>query len=110
MKVTWTGRHIDLSPAQTQKIEAEFAKVGKMLDTDRGEVEARVVLSLERQIHSAEVRVPYYDHELVGAASGADLFVAIHGAVGKLETQAIRVREKWRDGRRTPREDGAAPE
>ena len=103
MKVTYTGRHMDLTPAQAQKLEAEFVKVGKLLDNGRGEAEARVVLSHERHLNHAEVTVPYHHHELVGQASDADLLTALHAAVGKLETQAIRVREKWRDGKRAPK-------
>jgi ribosomal subunit interface protein len=103
MKVTYTGRHIDLAPAQAAKLELQFEKVGKLLDNGRGEAEARVVLSHERHSNSVEVTVPYYHHELVGQAEDADLFTAIHAAVGKLEAQAIRVREKWRDGKRGPK-------
>ncbi|HZL56682.1 MAG TPA: ribosome-associated translation inhibitor RaiA [Bryobacteraceae bacterium] len=103
MKVTYTGRHIELSPAQAKHLEAEFAKVGKLLDNGKGEAEARVTLSHERHLNHAEVTVPYHNHELVGQASDADLFTALHAAVAKLEVQAIKVREKWRDGFRGPK-------
>jgi putative sigma-54 modulation protein len=103
MKVTYTGRQVDLSPAQTRKLELEFEKAGKLLDNGRGEAEARVVLSHERHLNNVEVTVPYHHHELVGQAADADLFAAIHAAVTKLETQAIRVRGKWRDGKRAPK-------
>jgi putative sigma-54 modulation protein len=109
MKITYTGRHIELSPAQAQKLEAEFGKVGKLLDNGRGEAEARVVLSHERHVNHAEVTVPYHDHELVGQAEGADLFGALHSAVQKLEAQAIRVKAKWRDGKRAPKSDLSLP-
>jgi ribosomal subunit interface protein len=105
MKVTYTGRHIGLSPAQTEKIEREFEKVGKLLDNGRGEAQARVVLSHERHLNNVEVTVPYHNHELVGQASDGDLFTALHAAVGKLEAQAIKVRAKWRDGFRGPKAD-----
>jgi ribosomal subunit interface protein len=109
MKVTYTGRKIDLSPEQTQKLEAEFVKVGKLLDNGRGEAEARVVLSHERHqnVNSVEVTVPYHNHELVGEASDVDLFTALHAAVGKLESQAIKLRAKWRDSKRGPRPDAS---
>ena len=102
MKVTYTGRHVDLAPAQAKNLELEFEKVGKILDNGKGEAQARVILSHERHLNHAEVTVPYYNHELVGQASDEDLFTAIHAAVGKLEVQAIRVRERWRDGQRAP--------
>jgi putative sigma-54 modulation protein len=105
MKVTYTGRQIDLSPAQSEKLTAEFAKVGKLLDNGRGESQAHVVLSHERYQNNVEITVPYHNHELVGEGSDPDLFCAIHSAVGKLEKQAIRVRGKWRDSKRTPRKE-----
>ena len=105
MKVTYTGRQVDLSPAQSLKLTAEFAKVGKLLDNGRGEAEAHVILSFERYQNNVEITVPYHNHELIGNGSDPDLFGAIHAAVGKLEAQAIRVREKWRDGKRLPRKE-----
>jgi putative sigma-54 modulation protein len=91
-----------LAPAQLKKIEAQFAKVGKLLD-GKEEREAHVVLSLERHLHQAEVTVHYHNHELVGIGSNSDLFTAIHSAADRLEKQAIKVRAKWRDSKRTPR-------
>jgi ribosomal subunit interface protein len=105
MKVTYTGRQVDLSPAQTGKLTAQFDKVGKLLDNRLGEAEARVVLSHERHLNNVEITVPYHNHELVGEGSDSDLFSAIHAAVGKLEQQAVRVREKWRDSKRTSRKE-----
>lgn len=105
MKVTYTGRHMDLSPAQSERLTAEFDKVGKLLDNGMGEAGAHVVLSHERHLNNVEITVPYHNHELIGEGSDADLFSAIHAAVGKLEKQALRVREKWRDSKRTPRKE-----
>ena len=110
MKVTYTGRQMDLSPAQSQKLTAEFDKVGKLLDNGKGEAQAHVILSHERHQNNVEITVPYHNHELIGNGSDADLFGAIHAAVGKLEAQAIRVREKWRDGKRVPRKETAGAE
>lgn len=107
MKITWTGRHVELSPAQAQKLEGELSKVGKILDTSRGEIEPHFVLKHERHLHHAEVRFPYHHHELVGEASDPDLFAAIHGAAAKLESQAIRMREKFRDSRRGAKDTAA---
>jgi len=105
MKVTYTGRDVDLSPAQSGKLTAEFEKVGKLLDNGMGEAGAHVVLSHERHLNNVEITVPYHNHELIGEGSDPDLFNAIHAAVGKLEKQALRVREKWRDSKRTPRKE-----
>ena len=107
MKITYTGRQVELAPAQLKKLEAQFAKIGKLLD-GRGECEAHVILSLERHLHNAEATINYYGHQLAGLGSSTDLFNAIHAAAGKLEKQAVKARSKWRDTKRTPRK--SAPE
>ena len=107
MKITYTGRQVELAPAQLKKLEAQFAKTGKLLD-GKGDCEIRVVLSVQRHLQRAEATVNYFGHELVGLATDPDLFCAIHAAAQKLEKQALKARAKWRDGKRKPRE--AEPE
>jgi putative sigma-54 modulation protein len=102
MKITYTGRQVELAPAQLKKLEARFLKIGKLLD-GRRECEAHVILSLERHLHHAEVTVNYYNHQLAGLGSNADLFNAIHSAAEKLEKQCVKAVTKWRDAKRTPR-------
>jgi ribosome hibernation promoting factor len=109
MKITYTGRQVELKPAQFKKLEAQFAKIGKLLDGKR-EGEAHVILSLERHLHQAEVTVHYYNHALVGIGSDVDLFNAIHSAAEKLEKQLLKAQTKWRDSKRTPRKGTAGPE
>ena len=109
MKITYTGRQVELKPAQQKKLEAEFSKIGKLLD-GRREAEAHVILSLERHLHHAEATVNYYGHQLAGLGSSNDLFTAIHSAAEKLGKQAVKAREKWRDTKRTPRKANAAAE
>jgi putative sigma-54 modulation protein len=102
MKITYTGRQVELAPAQLKKLQAQFAKVGKLLDGKR-ECEAHVILSLERHLHHAEATIHYYNHQLVGLGSSSDLFNAIHSAAEKLEKQVLKARTKFRDIKRTPR-------
>src|SRR5260370_28628968 len=109
MRITYTGRKIELAPAERKKIEVQFAKVGKLLD-GKEEREAHVVLSLERHLHQAEVTVNYHNHELVGIGSNTDLFNAIHSAADRLEKQAIKVRAKRRDSKRAPPQGTEAQE
>src|ERR1035437_2691424 len=101
MKITYTGRQVELAPAQLKKLEARFAKIGKLLD-GREERDAHVVLSLERKTHKAEATIHYYNHELVGLGSDADLFTAINLATERLEKQCVKARTKWRDAKRIP--------
>jgi len=110
MRITYTGRQVELAPAQLKKLEIHCVKLGKLLDGKKSECEARIVLSTERHLHKAEVTVSYHDHSLVGFGEDAYLFNAIHGAIERLEKQAIKVRAKWGDSKRTPRKEGAPVE
>jgi putative sigma-54 modulation protein len=107
MKIAYTGRQVELAPAQLRKLEARFAKIGKLLDGKR-ETEAHVILSLERHLHHAEATVNYFGHSLVGLGSSSDLFTAINSAAEKLEKQAVKARTKWRDTKRAPRSKAAS--
>ena len=109
MKITYTGRQVELAPAQLKKLQAQFAKIGKLLD-GRRECEAHVVLSLERHLHHAEATINYYDHQLVGLGSAANLFDAIRGASDKLEKQVLKARTKFRDNKRAPRKSSSEAE
>src|SRR5215831_2417486 len=108
MKITYTGRQVELAPAQLKRLEAQFAKIGKLLDGKR-ECEAHVILSLERHLHHAEATIHYFNHQLVGLGSDGDLFNAIHAAAEKLEKQAVKARTKWRDTKRISRKETPEP-
>jgi putative sigma-54 modulation protein len=107
MKVTYTGRQAKFPPAQIEKIEGQFSKLAKLLD-GKGQREAHVVFSQERHLQHAEVTVNYFNHALVGIGSDTEQFPALHDALEKLEKQALKVRAKWRDTKRTPAAKNAA--
>jgi putative sigma-54 modulation protein len=100
MKITYTGQ-AKFHPAQQRKLDAKFAKLGKLLDR-RGEKEAHVILTTERHLNRAEITVNYYDHPLVGVESHTDAMHAVQAAIDKLEKQIVRLRGKWRDTKRKP--------
>jgi len=107
MTVTYTGRHVELTPDQNKKLQLEFDKIAKLLDAGRGEKAVHVRISHERHLHVAEVTLAYYGHDLVGLSSEEEILPALHSAVGKLEKQVIRARDKWRDGMREPLKETA---
>jgi ribosomal subunit interface protein len=102
MKITYAGRHISLIPSQVSELEDAFAKVRNLLDTKKGEAEARVTLKHEHNSNEVEVKVTWRHHELAAESEHTDLFTAIHAAVGKIESQALKLRAKARDLKRVP--------
>lgn len=100
MNITYTGQP-NFSPAQKKKLDSKFTRIGKLLDRGGGS-EAHVVLTAVRHLTRAEITAKYYDHSLVSVASNADPFQAVVEALEKLEKQVLKLREKWRDTKRTP--------
>ena len=102
MNITYTGR-LELIPSQQDNVDAKFAKLGKMLER-RGEKQVRVILNHHKGMHHAEVTLNYLDHSLVGEHQDAEQFTALNSALDKLEKQALKLREKRRQGKKGPRE------
>jgi putative sigma-54 modulation protein len=100
MNVSYKGMKQELPAKMQSKLDAKFAKLSKLVEK-RGEKEAHVIVTGERHLHKAEITMQFYDHQLVGEGSDADLFTAICSALDKLEIQAVKNRGKWRQkGRR----------
>jgi putative sigma-54 modulation protein len=99
MKVSIKGIKQELSPKIQRKLDAKFAKVGKLLEK-RGEQEAHVMVKTERHLHKVEITLPFYEHNLVGLGADADLPNALFEAIDKLETQAVKNRGRWREKKR----------
>lgn len=97
MKITYTGKKEKFYPAQTEKLSAKFDKLAKLLDGSRGERNAHVILELHRSLHRAEITVNYLEHTIVSEARNADQYLAINGAVEKLEKQVLKLRQKRYD-------------
>jgi putative sigma-54 modulation protein len=109
MKVTYTGRQEKFTPAQTKKLDAKLAKLGKLLDQKGGEREAHIILTAERHLRRAEITVRVFDHPMVGVADEADQFTSILSALERLEKQVLKLRGKQRDTKREPKEAWPAP-
>jgi len=99
MKITFTGKQDKLTASQERKLALAFGRLSKHLDR-RGEKVAQVILSTERHLKYAEVRMNYYGHSIIGQGADSDQFISMMDAVGKIEKQVMRNREKWREGKR----------
>jgi putative sigma-54 modulation protein len=108
MNIIYTGKPEALTPGESQKIERKFAKLSKLIDNYRGEAEAHVILAMERHLKRAEITVRYHDRTLVSESTAADFFTATGDAIDKLEQQILKVRTKWRDTKRGPKQEPQA--
>lgn len=99
MKVTYTGKEKDFTQEQKDKLEAKFARLGKLVEK-KGEKKAHVVFKNTRHICEAEITMQLHDHPLVSISRNGDSFHALTEAADKLEKQIHKLLEKQRESRR----------
>lgn len=93
MNITYTGKDKEFTPEQQKKIDARFARLGKLVER-KGEKKAHVVLKSTRHQHKAEITLNLHDHPLVGIGNHADSYHALLEASEKLEKQIHKLMEK----------------
>ncbi len=105
MKLTVTGRHLDISEAARRQIETKLGRLDRLLH-DRATA-AQCVLSQQRGVHVCELTVQVSGgHPMPGLGRGASLQQAVSAAVGKVAQQAQRLKGRSKTRRRSALETG----
>jgi putative sigma-54 modulation protein len=94
MRLSLTGRHVEVTPALRQLVTRRLVKIERVLNDSA--LSAAVVLVLEKRVHSVEITLHARgDHMLTGKGSGTSFVQAIGPAVEKVMQQVAKVKEKW---------------
>ena len=114
MQINVTFRHVDPTPALKAHAEEKLERmVKKHL---RRPVDAHVILSVSKERHAAEITLQADHVTMFAKEETTDLYAAIDLAVGKLEHQAQKLREKRKEHKgpsgevRSHTDDGAGAE
>jgi putative sigma-54 modulation protein len=100
MNVEYTGRQYVVTTAIRKEVETGLAKIRKMLG-DR--FEAKVVLTVEKHRHKAEITISPRNGPLVGLAQAKDMSMAVSEALDHLEKQAVKYKTRWMSKKRSAR-------
>ena len=99
MRLSLTGRHLDISPNLRQLVARRLARVERLLNDSA--VSAQVVLSLEKRAHCTEVIVHARgDQMLTAQTSAASWTQSVGEAIEKIALQARKLKDKWRTRKR----------
>jgi len=109
MKLTLTGRHVEINETARQQIEKKLSRIDRLLRD--GAVSAQCVVSQERGRVVCELTVhARQDHMLHGVGRDAQLARAFSLAVDKVAQQAQRLKGRWQMRRRAkPAGEPVAP-
>jgi putative sigma-54 modulation protein len=92
MKVEFTGRNFNLSPAIKRHANDHFLKIESVLN---GAIKAHVILTVERHHrHLAEVVVNWHDRALTSTSDTTDMYLSVSQAIDRIRRQVLRVKGK----------------
>ena len=97
MNVEYTARKYEITPAIRKEVETRLTKIRKILG-DR--FETKVILTVEKHRHKAEITINPRNGPIVGLAQAGDMTVAVTEALEHLEKQAVKYKTRWRTKKR----------
>jgi putative sigma-54 modulation protein len=100
MNVEYTGRHYEVTNVIRKEVETGLTKIRKILG-DR--FETKVILTVEKHRHKAEITINPRNGPLVGLAQAKDMTIAVNEALDHLEKQAIKYKTRWQSKKRSAR-------
>ncbi|MCC7300109.1 MAG: ribosome-associated translation inhibitor RaiA [Verrucomicrobia bacterium] len=99
MQVHITGRHVEITDGIREHI---YGKVERTLvDFPRIE-DVRIVLELQKLVHTAEVLVQGKDVHVEGKSSSENMYTSIDEALDKAEKQLRKLRQKVQNHHQHP--------
>lgn len=105
MNVEYTGRHCEVTPAIRSEVETCITKIRKILG-DR--FETKVILTVEKHRHKAEITINPRNGPIVGLGQAKDMMIAVNQALEHLEKQAVKYKTRWQSKKRSARKSEEA--
>jgi len=94
MQISVTGHHVDVTPPLHKYVTDKMERVSRHFDHV---ISAKVVLTVERRNHEAEVTVHAPGRSLFANHAADDMYAAIDGMVDKIDRRVRRYKEKLTD-------------
>lgn len=92
MKFEYTGRHVEVSPGIRKHVEDHFKKLDHIFNGT--EASTHVIITVEKNRHIGELVVFWREHTLTAKEVNADMYMALTGAMEKVEKQAMKLKKK----------------
>jgi ribosome hibernation promoting factor len=91
MNVEYTGRQFEITAAIRKEVETGLAKIKKILGD---KFDGKIILSVEKHRHKAEITITPRNGPLVGLAQATSMKAAIGEALEHLSRQAIKYKTR----------------
>src|SRR5687768_1848372 len=92
MKIEFTGRHIEVTPALKAHVKDQLSKIEDVFDGKPAS--AHVIIEVERGRHRSEIIINWRNESLTAVSSNSDMYQSLSQTVGKIEKQARKLKDK----------------
>ncbi len=96
MQISMTFRHMQATDAIKELVEEKVSKVKKYV---HGPIDASVVLSAERYLHTCDITISAAGHTYKGHETTEDLYASIDKVMEKIERQIDKHKGRMRANR-----------
>jgi putative sigma-54 modulation protein len=97
MRVTVSGRHVDVTPALKEHVEKGLQKVRAHFSRPKEVMDANVVLTVEKHRQTADITLHMNGIRIHGKDTGSDMYSSIDKVVEKLDKQVRKYRDRIND-------------
>ena len=97
MRVTVSGRHVEVTPALKDHVEKGLQKVRAHFNKPNEVMDANVVLTVEKHRQIADITLHMNGIRIHGKEAGSDMYISIDKVVEKLDKQVRKYRERIND-------------
>ena len=98
MNLSVSGHHLDVTPSLRSYVASKLERITRHFDHV---IDARVILTVEKLKHKAEVTLHVRGKDLHCESEQEDLYAAIDLLADKLDRQVLRYKDKMSTEKRT---------
>ncbi len=92
MKIEYSGRHIEVTPAIRSHVENHFERIQHIFGTKP--IRAHVTIEVERGRSLSEIVVYWRNDVLTATTRNADMYRSLSSSIDKIEKQALKLKNK----------------
>lgn len=108
MKLEFTGRHVEVTPALRAHVKEQLERVRYLFDGKP--VKAHVIIDVEKERHRSEIVLKWHDKLITAHATMADMYQSLSKTVDKLEKQVLKSKNKLIDKHQKGKKIGVVEE
>lgn len=105
MKIEFTGRHLEVTPALREHVNGHLERIGHLFSGNNTKV--HVIIEVERGRHRSEIVVKWRNEVLTATSTLSDMYQSLSQSIDKIEKQALKLKNKVIDKSHKAKKVGA---